>query len=198
MGGPRMAPQAPQVARRRARCLAVIVTLLAVAAPVYGAALALPPALVAAIAALDGAAIPVEPEDLKGGACRHPRPGHPARVSADFNGDGHRDYALYLRTAHSVRGHRTTAEYTVRFVVFLGGAGDAFTPHLIREWAATLPLHARIELQRPGRVREVDGGEGRVLRLRHPGILELYCGQAASTYYWEPRTRTFEYIVTGD
>ena len=149
--------------------------MLAVATPAYAAAPALPSALVAAIAALDAAAIVVEPADLKGGACRHPRPGHPARVSADFNGDGHRDYALYLRTARGVGGDRTTAEYTVRFVVFLGGAGERFTPHLIREWPATLPLHERIELQRPGRVREVDGGEGRVVRLR-----------------------TFEYIVTGD
>lgn len=172
--------------------------MLAVAAPVYGAAPPLPSALVAAIAALDLTAIPVEPQDLKGGACRHPRPGHPARVSADFNGDGRRDYALYLRTAHGLGGDRPTGEYTVRFVVFLGAAGDRFTPHLIREWPAMLPLHARIELQRPGRVREVDGGEGRVVRLRHPGILELYCGQAASTYYWAPRSRTFEYVVTGD
>lgn len=46
--------------------------MLAVATPVYAAAPALPSALVAAIAALDAAAIVVEPADLKGGACRHP------------------------------------------------------------------------------------------------------------------------------
>jgi hypothetical protein len=156
----------------------------------------LPPRLLAAVAALDAAAAAVERRDIDRQSCR-PRPAHPARVAADFTGDGRLDYALYVRSAPARPGDRADTEHTVRFVIFVAAAGG-FTPHVIREWPSTLPLHSRLEIQRPGRIREVDGGEGQMVRLRHPGVVEVYCGQAASTFFWEPRTRTFRSVVTGD
>ena len=157
----------------------------------------LPPSLVAAMTALDAAAVPVEPADFDQGSC-HRRAGHPARLAADFNGDGRTDYAMYLRTKREQRGDHVAVRYAVRFVIFLGDADGGFVPSIVREWVSTLPLHERLELQRPGRIREVEGGADRVVTLRHPGIVEIYCGRAASTYFWVPRNHGFEYIVTGD
>ena len=175
----------------------MIGAVFAGAATVAASEPALPLPLLAAVTALDPAAVPVARRDLDGGACR-PRPAHPARVAGDFTGDGRVDYALYLRTAAAQGADGRTTEHTIRFVVFVAVPGGAFAPQVIREWRAVLPLHERLELQRPGRIREVDGGEDQVVRLRHPGIVELYCGKAASTFFWEPRTRTFRSIVTGD
>lgn len=59
-----------------------------------------------------------------------------------------------------------------------------------------MPLH-RFRLQPPGKIQEPGEPETAVV-LRHPGAIELYCGQAASTYFWDPRERLFRYIVTGD
>ena len=157
----------------------------------------LPPSLVAAMTTLDPAAVPVEPADFEQGACRH-RTGHPARLVADFNGDGRTDYAMYLRSKRAPRGDSVAVQYALRFVVFLADADGGFVASVVREWVASLPLHERLELQRPGRVREVEGGTDRVVTLRHPGIVEIYCGRAASTYFWAPRSQAFEYIVTGD
>ena len=161
------------------------------------AAAPLPPSLVAAMTALDPAAVPVEAPDLDRGACRH-RPQQPALLVADFNGDGRTDYAMYLRSKRERRGDGTAAQYALRFVVFLGDADGGFAPRVVREWVSTLPLDERLELQHPGRIREVDGGTDRVVTLRHPGIVEIQCGKAASTYFWVPRSQAFEYIVTAD
>lgn len=47
-------------------------------------------------------------------------------------------------------------------------------------------------------MREVGDAEGREVVLAHPGIVEIYCGKAASTYYWDSRRHRFESVVTAD
>lgn len=159
------------------------------------AADALPSSLVAALAALDPNAVPVESVDIDREECG-PQARQPSHLAADFNGDGRTDYAMYVRSKRPPRGSSVAVRYTVRFVIFLGRPDDRFEPTVIGEELSTLPLQTRLVLQPPGRIRDVEGD--RVVHLRHPGVVHMHCGKAASTYFWVPRSRGFEYIVTAD
>jgi len=184
------------------RTLAAAVLAIALCSPAAGGDEALPSAVLRAIAALPPTTVPVDRLDLSGEDCALDRPDHPARVRGDFDGDGLEDWALHLRsvrpTGTRVSGGRTWTMYAHRFVVLRGRPDGAFEPVTITLGEQPLPFALMLERQPPGLVKEVDGGEDRRVRLRHPGIIEIYCGEAASTYYWDSRTRRFESIVTGD
>lgn len=177
---------------------------LAIAVPAAGGDTdeALPPDVLRAIATLAPTTVPVGRVDVSAEDCALDRPDHPARVRGDFDGDGLEDWALHLRsprpTGTRVAGGHTWTMYAHRFVVLRGLPNGAFEPVTITLGEQALPFALMLERQPSGLVKEVDGGEDRRVQLRHPGIIEIYCGKAASTYYWDPRTRRFDFIVTGD
>ena len=160
-----------------------------------------PKAVHAAVAALGNMRL-ARGADIDRDACRHyARPPWIA-VSGDFDGDGRVDWALYVvsgrpRDRVLDRGQSVDA-YDFRFVFALARPGDRYELVTAREARTVLPLPHYLVVQPPGVIREVDAGPGARVVLRHPGVTELYCGQAASTYFWDPGRRTFRYIVTGD
>ena len=179
---------------------AIAVTLLPAPAP--AADDALPPAVLRAVAALAPTIVPVDRIDISGEDCALDAAAHPARVRGDFDGNGVEDWALHLRSARPigtrVTGGRTWAMYAHRFVVLLGRRDGRFDAVTVNLGEQSLPFGLMLELQPPGPVKEVEGGDDRRIVLHNPGIVEIYCGKAASTYYWDARTRRFDYLVTGD
>jgi hypothetical protein len=175
---------------------------LAAAVPARAADDALPASLLRAIAALAPTTLPVDRIDISSEDCALDAPTHPARVRGDFDGDGYQDWALHLRSAAPVgtrvSAGRTWALYAHRFVVFFGRPGGGFEAVTISLGEQPRPFTLMLEPRPPGPVKDVEGGEGRSVVLVHPGIVEVYCGRAASTYYWDARARKFEYLVTGD
>jgi hypothetical protein len=162
----------------------------------------LPPGLAAAIQALDAATVMVARGDIDNETC-HSGAAHPAWVSADFDGDGTTDHAVLVRTAEAidVRGthDRRREFYAMRFVIFLGRPDGTFQAVTMWEWEGPLPLRHRVRLVRPGVVRAIEGeGKRRNVRLRRPGVEDIGCGTAASTYVWDDRSRRFDRIVTAD
>jgi len=180
--------------------LAIAVTL--VSAPAPAADDALPPAVLRLIATLAPTTVPVDRIDVSGEDCALDSAEHPARVRGDFDGNGVDDWALHLRSARPigtrVTNGRTWTMYAHRFVMLLGRRGGGFDAVTITVGEQSLPFGLMLELQPPGPVHEVEGGEERRVVLRNPGVTEVYCGKAAATYYWDARTRSFQHIVTGD
>lgn len=176
------------------------VTLLP--APARTADDALPPAVLRAIATLAPTTVPVDRIDVSGEDCALDGVAHPARVRGDFDGNGVEDWALHLRSARPIgtraTGGRTWTMYAHRFVVLLGRRDGGFDTVTITLGEQSLPFGLMLERQPSGPVNEVEGGNDRRIVLRNPGVIEIYCGKAASTYYWDTRARRFDYLVTGD
>jgi len=179
---------------------AIAMTLLPAPAPTADDGL--PPAVLRAIATLAPTTVPVDRIDISGEDCALDRAAHPARVRGDFDGNGVEDWALHLRSERPigtrVTDGRTWTMYAHRFVVLLGRPQGGFDAVTITLGQQSLPFGLMLEVQPPGPVKEVEGGDDRRIVLRHPGVIEIYCGKAASTYYWDPRARRFDYLVTGD
>jgi hypothetical protein len=175
----------------------IAATLLPAPAPVADDTL--PPAVLRAIATLEPTTVPVDRIDVSGEDCARDSAAHPARTRGDFDGDGIEDWALHLRSARPVGTRvsegRTWTLYAHRFVVLLGRPGGRFQAVTISLSERPLPFGVMLELQPRGPLKDVEGTQ---VVLRHPGVTEIYCGQAASTYYWDARARRFEYLVTGD
>jgi hypothetical protein len=176
-----------------------LVLLLLMAAP--AAAQSLPAGVRQAVGAL-GDVILVTAADVDRQACKG-KPTTPlVAVSGDFDGDGRGDWALYVRSAGPVEGllDRTPPRdlYDVQFVFAMARANGRYELVTARRGRETLPLFSYLVLQPPGRIREVPFEDNRSIVLRNPGVMELYCGQASSTYFWDPDRAAFRYIVTGD
>ena len=169
------------------------------AAPASAAEDPLPAALLTAIATLAPTTVPVERADLDADHCAA-QAAHPARVRGDFDGDGREDWAMLLRSPSPVRtetfGGRRWPIHPVRFVVFFGGAGGRFEPHTISLGDESLPSITMLLSQPPGRIRE--WGQGQVIELRQPGIVQVHCDKAATTWFWDALGGRFDSIVTAD
>jgi hypothetical protein len=177
-------------------------TIAVMVLPAPAADDALPPGVLRAIATLAPTTVPVDRIDISGEDCALDGAAHPARVRGDFDGNGVEDWALHLRSARPigtrVTGGRAWTMYVHRFVMLLGRRDGGFEAVTINLGEHSLPFGLMLELQPPGPVKEVEGGDDRRVVLRNPGVIEIYCGKAASTYYWDARTRRVDSLVTGD
>jgi hypothetical protein len=183
--------------RASVACLALLVLM-----PAPAAAQSLPAGVRQAVAAL-GDAILVTAADVDRRACKGKPRTQLVAVSGDFDGDGRRDWALYVRSPGVVDRllDRTPPRdlYDVQFVFAMARANGRYEIVTVRQGRETLPLYSYLLLQPAGPIREVPFEDNPTpVVLRNPGVMELYCGQASSTYFWDPELRAFRYIVTGD
>jgi len=175
---------------------------LLVLMPAPAAAQSLPAGVRQAVAAL-GDVILVTAADVDRRACRG-KPKTPlVAVSGDFDGDGRRDWALYVRSAGPIDRllDRTPPVdlYDFQFVFAMARADGRYELVTARQGRQTLPLASYLVLQPRGPIREVPFEDHPTpIMLRNPGVMELYCGQASSTYFWDHEQKAFRYIVTGD
>ena len=183
------------------RCVVAVAALAVLLGPGPAVAFDPPKSLRDAIAALGDMRL-ARGKDIDRDACRHYAAPPWIAVSGDFDGDGRVDWALYVVSARPsgriVDRGKTTEAYDFRFVFARARPGDRYELVTAREAHTVLPLPHYLAVHPPGVVREVDGGSGARVVLSHRGVTELYCGQAASTYFWDTAQRTFRSIVTGD
>lgn len=145
----------------------------------------------------------VRPRPPAGDICVPEGGGHPGYVAADFNGDGRKDYAAILEGRVIKRVERIgNWEWPVRdywFVIFLGEADRRFRPTVLDRWEST-PTDRYLQLQPAGIVLEfsADVDELAVVVLKHPGVVEIVCEKAATTYFWDDATGSFRSLITGD
>jgi hypothetical protein len=165
---------------RRVAVLAALATALA------GGAGGAPAGLAPAIDGVARGARVADRADVDAESCNLEGVAEPGLVRGDFDGDGRADYAALLRLGDEGW-----------FVVFLARPSGGFAPVIISRFTAAGRIARQLEFQPPGRVDGVEP-DGEHVVLTHPGVTEIYCGQAASTYYWDAAAKTFRYIVTGD
>jgi hypothetical protein len=129
---------------------------------------------------------PIQGGDIRRGACSGVDTGHPGWVSADFNGDGIRDYGLLLISSKPSRTVRFDGKdypvFSARVTAFLGLAGNRFEERSIYEFDEALPTIRGIRLQMPETA--ADPGARRYLTWRYPALVFFACGQFEVAYFW--------------
>ena len=125
---------------------------------------------------------------------RHFPKDNPSLVHADFDGDGHMDYAILLKDNKSG---------AIRLAVFLC-SGDAECKTVFDEEVSTTNssgIYIR-PMQVGSHVSQTDAIDTKAhsspARLSSAGIEVTYFGQAKVVYYWSKKHKKLESIQTGD
>jgi len=112
----------------------------------------------------------------------------PYRISADFNGDGRRDYAFVLLggSSHRVRaGALVSKGNTYRAFQLLDiDAGNEYSQR--RYVVSVVP---------PGRYKELEGPH---FRLVNPAISVIYTESSESFFIWDAKTSAFRDVAISD
>lgn len=141
-------------------------------------------------------------EDVNTTACGPPK-GHPAIVQADFNGDGHADYAVLLRVG-DVKRLREAAGKTyqlveVWFVIFMSKADGTLAGIVLDRFDDDLPLAMVLEIQAPGVIRAHGSYvHAREVRLKNPGVIRVICEKSAAVFYWDEKNKHLAQVFAID
>lgn len=113
---------------------------------------------------------------------------HPNLVWGDFNGDGKRDYAVFVE-------RKTASGEKERFLVAFLRCGTSFQMHLLERAVYPAQIGDYIWLARKGS-RYYDYDRERYFRLEHDGIQAVVIEKAAVTYIFQ--NGRFQGIITAD
>jgi hypothetical protein len=129
----------------------------------------------------------VSTKDVDGISCAPVRE-TPGVVRADFNGDGHEDYALLLTKE---TGKETPwqgsmlKEARFSFAFFMRSADGKYQPRVVLRDVGFIPATIVLSLQPAGKVRHRETHKN--IELKYPGVMLSFCEKSATTYYFAER-----------
>lgn len=126
----------------------------------------------------------VREQEIDSMAC-NPVPRNPSFVHADFNADGHEDYAALLKIKETGRvvdwQGKKLREAKFALVLLLGDGKDGFKPKIVSQFTSYIPTATTISILPSGKLRDRDSKKN--IEMKTSGVALSFCEKSTTAYY---------------